>query len=134
MIYLSEIRDWLKTFDIAVENYYIGSMDGRKDKSIGVYQRSNSPLRECIGMPSSYQIKPISVKIHWNKNANETEQAAYQLYQRLKAVCSFDINNKHIIMLKLLHSEPIDILTDEFGVYERVIEFDLYYTSERTDE
>lgn len=132
MIYLSEIRDWLKTFDIA-ENYYIGRMDGRKDKSIGVYQRSNSPLRECIGMPSSYQVKPISVKIHWNKNANETEQAAYQLYQRLKAVSSFDINKKHIIMLKLLHSEPIDILTDEFGVYERVIEFDLYYT-ERTDE
>ena len=133
MIYLSEIRDWLKTFDIA-ENYYIGSVDGRKDKSIGVYQRSNSPLRECIGMLSSYQVKPISVKIHWNKNANETEQAAYQLYQRLKAVSSFDINKKHIIMLKLLHSEPIDILTDEFGVYERVIEFDLYYTSERTDE
>lgn len=134
MIYLSEIRDWLKTFDIAAENYYIGRMDGRKDKSIGVYQRSNSPLRECIGMPSSYQVKPISVKIHWNKNANETEQAAYQFYQRLKAVSSFDINKKHIIMLKLLHSEPIDILTDEFGVYERVIEFDLYYTSERTDE
>lgn len=129
MIYLSEIRDWLKTFDIA-ENYYIGKTNGRKDKSIGVYQRSNSPLRECIGMPSSYQIKPISVKIHWNKNANETEKAAYQLYQRLKAVSSFDINNKHIIMLKLLHSEPVDISTDEFGVYERVIEFDLYYRKE----
>ena len=132
MIYLSEIRDWLKTFDIA-ENYYIGSMDGRKDKSIGVYQRSNSPLRECVGMPSSYQVKPVSVKIHWNKNADETEKTACQLYQRLKAVSSFDIGNKHIIMLKLLHSEPIDSLTDEFGVYERVIEFDLYYT-ERTDE
>ena len=132
MIYLSEIRDWLKTFDIA-ENYYIGTMDGRKDKSIGVYQRGNAPLRECIGMLSSYQVKQISVKIHWNKNENETEQAAYQLYQRLKAVSSFDINNKHIIMLKLLHSEPIDILTDELGVYERVIEFDLYYT-ERIDE
>ncbi len=132
MIYLSEIRDWLKTFDIA-ENYYIGTMNGRKDKSIGVYQRGNAPLRECIGMLSSYQVKPVSVKIHWTKNADETEKAAYQLYERLKAVSSFDINNKHIIMLKLLHSEPIDILTDELGVYERVIEFDLYYT-ERTDE
>lgn len=133
MIYLSEIRDWLKTFDIAENYYYIGTMNGRKDKSIGVYQRGNAPLRECIGMPSSYQIKPVSVKIHWNKNADETEKTACQLYQRLKAVSSFDIGNKHIIMLKLLHSEPIDILTDEFGVYERVIEFDLYYT-ERTDE
>ena len=134
MIYLSEIRDWLKTFDIA-ENYYIGRMDGRKDKSIGVYQRGSTPHRVCFGMPSSYQVKPVSVKIHWNKNADETEQTAYQLYQSLKAVSSssFDINGKHIIMLKLLHSEPVDILTDEFGVYERVIEFDLYYT-ERTDE
>ena len=132
MIYLSEIRDWLKTFDIA-ENYYIGRMDGRKEKSIGVYQRGSSPQRICIGSPSSYQVKQISVKMHWNKNENETEQAAYQLYQRLKAVSSFDINNKHVIMLRLLHSEPVDILTDEFGVYERVIEFDLYYTSERTD-
>lgn len=133
MIYLSEIRDWLKTFDIA-ENYYIGRMDGRKERSFGVYQRGSSPQRVCIGMPSSYQVKQVSVKIHWNKNENETEQAAYQLYKRLEAVSSFDINNKHVIMLKLLHSEPVDIMTDEFGVYERVIEFDLYYTSERTDD
>ena len=130
MIYLSEIRDWLKSFDIA-EHYYIGRMDGRKDKSIGVYQRGSVPQRVCLGLPSSYQIKPVSLKIHWNKNENETEQAAYRVYQALQAVSSFDINGKRIIMLQLLHSEPIDILTDEFGVYERVIEFDLY---ERIDE
>lgn len=131
MLYLSDIRDWLKTFDIA-ENYYIGKLDSKKDKSIGVYQRKTvSPPIKALGQLSSYEVKPISVLIHWNKNANETERAALELYKKLEAVSSLTINSKPIYILSLLQSEPVDIATDDNGVYERVIEFDLYY--ERND-
>lgn len=132
MLYLSDVRDWLKTFGIA-ENYYIGKLDSKKDKSIGVYQRKAAvPPTKALGQLSSYEVKPISVLIHWNKNANETERAAFELYKKLEAVSSLQISGKHIYILSLLQSEPVDIATDDNGVYERVIEFDLYY--ERNDE
>ena len=38
MIYLSNVRDWLKTL-ISADFYYIGKLDVKNDKSIGVYQR-----------------------------------------------------------------------------------------------
>lgn len=127
MIYLSDIRDWLKSFNIA-ENYYVGKIDGKKDKSLGVYQRKNpAPPVRAIGQKSSYEVKQISLLLHWNKNATETEKTACELYRQLEAVSSLQINGIHIYILSLLQSEPIDVGTDDSGVYERVIEFDLYY-------
>ncbi|MDE7390212.1 MAG: minor capsid protein [Lachnospiraceae bacterium] len=127
MIYLSDVRDWLKTL-ISAKFYYIGKLDSKNDESIGVYQRKNpAPPVTAIGQPSSYEIKPISILIHWNKNANETEKAAYELYEQLTAVFSLTLNNTHVQFIQLLQSEPVDVGTDDSGVYERVIEFNLYY-------
>ena len=131
MIYLSDIRDWLKTL-ISADYYYIGKLDGKKDRSIGVYQRKNpAPPIMAISQLSSYEIKPISILIHWNKNANETERTAYELYRQLRAVTLLELNNTHVYFILLLQSEPVDVGTDDNGVYERVIEFDVYF--ERTD-
>lgn len=131
MIYLSDIRDWLKTL-ISADYYYIGKLDGKKDRSIGVYQRKNpAPPIMAIGQMSSYEIKPISILIHWNKNANETEQTAYELYRQLRAVSSLTLNNTNVYFIALFQSEPVDVGTDDNGIYERVIELDVYY--ERTD-
>lgn len=131
MIYLADIRDWLKTL-VTADFYYVGKLDTKHDKSVGVYQRkSPPPPTRAIGQPSSYEIKPISILIHWAKNANETERAAYELYKQLEAVSSFALNDTRILFLDLLQSEPVDVGTDDNGVYERVIEFDLYY--ERND-
>lgn len=38
VLYLKDIKDWLKTFNVA-EHYYIGKLDNKQDKSLGVYQR-----------------------------------------------------------------------------------------------
>lgn len=127
MIYLADIRDWLKQFNIA-ENYSIGRIDSNKDKSIGVYQRKTSiaPIR-AIGNASTYEIKPISLLIHWNKNVAETEKAAFELYKKLEAVSSLTLNNIQIYLLTLLQSEPVSVGSDDSGVFEYVIEFDIYY-------
>lgn len=130
MIYLNEIRDWIQSFD-AAEHYYIGKTDARYEKSIGVFQLNPRPPTRAIGQPSSYEVRRISLKIHWNKNQNESERAAYELYGKLRAVRSFDINQKHVYFILLSHAEPISIDTDENGVYEWVIEFEIYY--ERKD-
>lgn len=131
MIYLSDIRDWLKTL-IAADKYYIGKLDKKPEKAIGVYQRRNpAPPIMAIGQDSSYEIKPISILIHWNKNADTTEKAAFDLYEEIKAAASLTLNDTRVLFIKLLQSEPVDVGTDENGIFERVIEFDIYY--ERND-
>lgn len=133
MITLAEVRDWIKTFN-AANNYYIGKIDNKQENSIGIYQRKTiDGPRVAIGGRSlaSYDVKSISILIHWNKNANETEKRAQYLYNRLFEAESVVIGGTPIKMIALLQNEPVDVGTDDNNVYERVIEFDLYYERER---
>ncbi len=129
MITLADVRDWLKTFANA-DHYYIGKLDNKQDKSIGVYSlNSNSPPVIAIGglEDTSFDKKSVSILIHWNKNADETEKAAYSLFERLLEKTHFYIGGTLVFYLKINVPEPVDVATDDRGVYERVIEFDLYY-------
>ena len=127
MITLANIRDFIKTFGFA-ENYYIGKLDNKKDKSFGVYslKRNDSPVT-AIGGDSTYDIIGVSILIHWNNNANKTEITARQLYEKLRTVKEIKINNTQIYMIQLLSPEPVDVGTDDKGIYERVIELKIYY-------
>ncbi len=132
MITLAEVRDWIKTFN-AANNYYIGKLDNKQENSIGIYQRKTiDGPRVAIGGRSlaSYEVKSISILIHWNKNANETEKRAQYLYNRLFDAESVVIGETPIKMIALLQNEPVDVGTDDNNVYERVIELDLYYERE----
>ena len=133
MITLAEVRDWIKTFN-AANNYYIGKLDNKQENSIGIYQRKTiDGPRIAIGgrTLASYEVKSISILIHWNKNANETEKRAQYLYNRLFEAESVVIGGTPIKMIALLQNEPVDVGTDDNNVYERVIELDLYYERER---
>mgnify|MGYP000905023942 FL=1 len=132
MITLAEVRDWIKTFN-AANNYYVGKLDNKQENSIGIYQRKTiDGPRVAIGGRSlaSYDVKSISILIHWNKNANETEKRAQYLYNRLFEAESVVIGETPIKMIALLQNEPVDVGTDDNNVYERVIELDLYYERE----
>lgn len=132
MITLAEVRDWIKTFN-AANNYYIGKIDNKQENSIGIYQRKTiDGPRVAIGgrLLASYDVKSISILIHWNKNANETEKRAQYLYNRLFEAESVVIGGTPIKMIALLQNEPVDVGTDDNNVYERVIELDLYYERE----
>lgn len=132
MITIAEVRDWIKTFN-AANNYYIGKLDNKQENSIGIYQRKTiDGPRVAIGGRSltSYDVKSISILVHWNKNANETEKRAQYLYNRLFEAESVVIGGTPIKMIALLQNEPVDVGTDDNNVYERVIELDLYYERE----
>lgn len=124
---LAHIRDWLKTFGIA-EHYYIGKLDNKQDRSLGVYTlKGNGAPVTAIGTQSTYDIIGVSLLLHWSNNANETEVTARTLYEKLRTIKNFKINDKQIYMIELLVPEPIDVGTDAKGIYERVIEMNLYY-------
>lgn len=127
MIYLSDIRDWLKSVTNA-EHYYIGKLDNKQDRSLGIYTlKGNGAPVTAIGTQSTYDIIGVSLLLHWNNNANETEVTARTLYEKLRTIKNFKINDKQIYMIELLVPEPIDVGTDDKGIYERVIEMNLYY-------
>lgn len=126
MITLSNVRDWLKTL-IDAEHFYIGRLDDKQEKSVGVYtlKTSGEPLRG-IGSDLSFDVIAVSVLVHWNNNANETEVNARNLFEKLRTIKNVTINDSKVYMIQLLVPEPIDVGTDG-TIYERVIEFKLFY-------
>ena len=127
MLFLNDIKDWLKQFNYA-EHYYMGKLDNKLDKSIGVYQRKTTlEPRTCISGLASYEIKSVSILVHWNNDANSTERAANDIYSEIKLSRNVKISNIEIPYIRLLSPEPIDVGTDDKGIYERVIELDFYY-------
>lgn len=130
MLELADIRDWLKTIDSEAENFYIGKLDNKKEKSIGVYQlRTSNPPDIALGGQNVTKTltKNISILIHWNKNAKQTEAEALDLFKKLINAESFYIKNIKINYIRMLVHEPVDVGTDENNVYERVIEASFYY-------
>lgn len=127
MITTKDFREFVETISEA-EHYYIGMLNNKPDKAIGIYNLKGSGSQpRAIGSESTYAIKDISILIHWNKNADETERAALSLYEKLRTIKNVIINAHTVYMIELLTLEPVDVGTDEKGVYERVIELRLYY-------
>lgn len=137
MLGLADIKDCLKKLNVKsqmiADYFYIGKLDNKKEKSIGVYQlKRNNPPNIAIGrLPNTKTMeKSVSILIHWNKNAKETEQKAHEIYDKLLCLKDFKINHIKINYIKLLVPEPIDVGTDSSNVYERVIEATFYYEKE----
>lgn len=135
MIALSDIRDWLKSFNL-FDNYYIGRLDKKKNNSLGVYNLQDTGRREVIGDLKIYDKKGISLLIHGDGNKDRTEKKAYELYNALENLiirCSYlqeeypKIGGKKVFFLELLNNQPIDVDQDDDSIYEYVIELNIYY-------
>lgn len=129
MLLLSEIRDWIKEMGVG-DHFYIGKLDNSQEKAVGIYQlKSEQPLRMAIGGRdlASYDVKSISILIHWNKNARETEINAQNLFDRILKSTNVVIGKTPIKYIQLESNEPIDVGTDDDNVYERVIPINIYY-------
>lgn len=131
MLALKDIRQYISGLGIAADdNVYIGKLDNKKQKSIGVYSRPTSgPPNIALGGLgyTTYDIKPISLLVHWTKSKDETETTAYGLFEKLRNVSSLTIGDIHINCLRLMVPEPQDVGTDNNGVYEYVIWLDFIY-------
>ena len=127
---VEHVLAWLKTLQTKPEHYYAGMLNSKKDKSFGVYQLGERRERTiAIGGSGNTKtgIKGISILVHWNSSSRETENAAANLYANIAAASSPLIGGKKVDYIKLIHDEPIDVGTDENGIFERVIELAIYY-------
>ena len=132
---LLDVRNYIASLGIADENKcYCGKMDGKKDKSIGVYplKRAADAKIPLGGMKNaSYGAKAISLLVHWNKSPTETEAAAEKLQEALMR-CREEKTGEHTIkFIKVGYDEPISVGTDDNGIFEYVIECIFYYERSR---
>ena len=68
MILLSDVRDWLKSFNL-FDNYYIGRLDSKKKNSLGVYNLQDPGRREVIGGLKKYEkINKIMLNLYKSLN------------------------------------------------------------------
>lgn len=135
MLTLSDVKDWLKTLQTG-EHFYCGKIDSKAEKTIGVYQRkpSGQPRMALGGLENiSYEVKQVSVLVHWNQYASQTEEAAASLFEKIRQAGEggLTVGGTKVYFIRMEVPEPVDVGTDESGVYERVIWFDMIYERSR---
>lgn len=126
---LEDVRDYIASLKLS-EHTYMGKLDDKKEKSIGVYHsKRETPYKTAIGGPSqqSYGVKSVSFLVHWNKSPRDTEKSAKALFDALRDTREVKTNETTIKFIQLLYNEPIDVGTDDDGVYEMVIDAAVVY-------
>ena len=129
MMRLSDVRDYIDSLKIG-KYVYMGKLDAKKEKAIGVYNsKHNHPYRTALGGAElqSYGMKYVTFLVHWNKSLRDTESAANSLFDALRQAGEVTINDVHIKFIQPLTDGPIDVGTDDAGIYEMVIEVAVIY-------
>ena len=131
MLGIGDVRDYIAGLGIADNtNVYCGKLDDKKNKSIGVYNNNKQrPVQMAVGglNNSSYRVKSVSILVHWTTSVRDTERTAEQLYNMLRDMNHITINDTKVFFTKMLVDEPVDVGTDDNGIFESVIELDIYY-------
>ena len=132
---LFDVCDYIvQTGIVDADHVYSGKLDAKKQNSIGAYnlKRSGKAHIPIGGLPQrSYDVKPVSILIHWSKNQNETEKVAQRLYDVLMATGRTEVGECVILFCRMLVPCPQDVGTDDSGIFESVIEVEFY--TERKD-
>lgn len=126
---LLEVADMLAEL-LSFEDITAGTIDGSLSETIGVYQRGEFVLRECIGTVPSYEIAKLRLLVRWGKNPTAAEAKAAELAGLVQALRDMPTGS-HII--KFADVKAVRAIgKDEKGVCEYVVDADIIY-SERND-
>lgn len=120
------VKDYLKTIISECEKWYIGKMDENQDKAIAIYtNRRNLAKISDFKNLQSYGILPITLLLKWTKNYNTAETKANEIYELLD--CSSFFIDDYRCNINCLYDGPIDLGSDENGIYKFSIELNLLY-------
>ncbi|WP_244832955.1 minor capsid protein [Clostridium sp. BJN0001] len=125
---LSEVKNYLKTV-IDCPQWYTGKIDATKEQCIGIYGIQGVKLNIALGglNNTSYSTKGISILVHWSKNVTSAEKKAQEVYDCLVCNKNKIIGGHKIIKFDMKSSEPIELGTDDNGIFEFVIETIIYF-------
>lgn len=126
-ITLKQIKDSFKSVFKWSDDISIGKIDNNKEKAICFYNsKRNLSYQPVIGGKDnkSTYIKPITILLRYTKNQNDAEIKAQEVYEFFEER-TFYIENKRIFT-QMYNEEPMNLGTDDNGVYEYSIEINLY--------
>lgn len=127
MLTLKQFKDYFKDNFDWNESISIGKIDNVQEKAICFYNsKREMPYQSVIGgkKNKSTYIKPITILLRYTKNKNEAEMMAQSIFEFFEER-TFFIDKKRMFV-KMPFEEPIDLGTDEKGVYEYSVELNLY--------
>ena len=121
-----KVKDYLKTIIKDCDNWSIGKIDNNQEKAIAIYsnRRQLDSLSKYKNL-QSYGILPITLLLRWTKNYNTAETKANDIYELLD--CSSFFIDDYRCNINCLYDGPIDLGSDENGVYKFSIELNLLY-------
>ncbi|ASA26358.1 hypothetical protein B9T62_16910 [Paenibacillus donghaensis] len=124
---LAAVMEWLEQ-RVECPAWYIGKIDSSKTQCIGLYNiNAGTPVLAIGGLENtSYAVKAVSILVHWSKNADTAERKAQEVYAALFGQSGV-IGGKRVIAFNMRTPEPVDVGTDDAGIYEHVIETTIYY-------
>lgn len=127
MVSLKQIKDYFKTEYEWSDSISIGKIDNNQEKAVCFYNSKRnlaySPVIGGRNNKSTY-IKPITILLRYTKNQDSAENEIESIYEFFEGR-TFFINQKRIFVM-MNTDEPINLGTDDKGVYEYSIELDLY--------
>ena len=120
---LKEYRDNFEASFNWNEAISIGKIDKNKEKAICFYNsnRMLTPIKAVDA--NTYKIKPITILLRYTKNQDKAEIMANSIYEFFDER-EFMIGSKHVIS-QHVYSNPINLGTDDNGVYEYSLEINL---------
>lgn len=121
-----KVKDYLKTVIKDCDKWSIGKADENQEKAITIYSnRRNLAKISNFKNLQSYGILPITLLLRWTKNYNTAETKANDIYELLD--CSSFFIDDYRCNINCLYDGPIDLGSDENGVYKFSIELNLLY-------
>lgn len=125
---ISDFKDWLKK-RVSCPNWFAGGLRSTNEKAIVIYNGKAFTNPMAIGglQNSSYKGKGIRILVHWNKNVNESELKAQEVYNSINGLTNVKIANKRVIQFKMRDPEPIYLGVDSSGIYEYVIDLEIIH-------
>ena len=129
---LADVLSWLKSLGApaGVGGWTIARLDASKERRVGVWQRPQTGGMEvALGGPAFTltRCKHVQVLVHWTANARDTEAAAQELYDAIRAEDHPAIGGSTATYIDLVTPEPVDVGADDGGTFERAIWLDIYH-------
>jgi hypothetical protein len=98
-------------------------MDNTRERAVCIYRRE-ARIRQAIGGAKGYFVLPMRVLVRGGPRAMEASLFADYVHSRLSQA---DVISGYV---RMAQEAPIPLGTDEKGVYEFSIEFDMYFVSQ----
>ena len=128
---LKAIKDYFKTAFPWSDSISIGKIDNNSEKAVCFYNSRNAaPKISSVGgrQNKNYELKPVTILLRWGRNADAAEIKAKEIYDFFDER-DFYIDGKRVFIISR-YEGPIDLGTDDKGVYEYSFELDFYSQKE----